>query len=157
MQRCAAVLHPSTGEGSGRAPFEAAATGAPCVYAPHSSFTELLPEEAALIVPWDPDATSDATISVLTDPGARAAQVSGSATRAPRGAGTPRAPRFWTPTARPCGFPLGPPPPSFREPRRRRRGQRRRRALLGGSGLDPSDRTARVRVDFYEMDVRPLT
>lgn len=28
---------------------------------------------------------------------------------------------------------------------------------LGGSGLDPSDRTARVRVDFYEMDVRPLT
>lgn len=75
MHHCAAVLHPSTGEGSGRAPFEAAAAGAPCVYAPHSSFTELLPEEAALIVPWDPDATSDATISVLTDPGARAAQV----------------------------------------------------------------------------------
>ncbi len=49
----AAVLFPSTYEGFGLIPFEAAAAGVPCAFAPVSAQATLLPRELALIAPWD--------------------------------------------------------------------------------------------------------
>lgn len=49
----AAVLFPSAYEGFGLIPFEAAAAGVPCAYAPVSAQATLLPAELALLAPWD--------------------------------------------------------------------------------------------------------
>lgn len=75
LEQCAAVVYPTTYEGFGLVPFEAAAAGAPCLFAPQSALAEVLPETAALLVPWDPDASADAVIGVLTDPAQRTAQL----------------------------------------------------------------------------------
>jgi glycosyltransferase involved in cell wall biosynthesis/GT2 family glycosyltransferase len=48
-----AVVYPSTYEGFGLTPFEAAEAGTPCLFAAHTSLAEILPESAALLVPWD--------------------------------------------------------------------------------------------------------
>jgi glycosyltransferase involved in cell wall biosynthesis len=75
-ERAAAVVYPSTYEGFGLVPFEAAAAGAPCLYAPQASLPELAGAEAATLVPWDPDASADAAIGLLADGPARQAHVS---------------------------------------------------------------------------------
>ena len=74
LEECAAVVYPTTYEGFGLVPFEAAHAGAPCLFAPVSSLAELAPE-AALLVPWDADLSADRCIDVLRDPQARAEQV----------------------------------------------------------------------------------
>lgn len=71
----AAVLYPTTYEGFGLVPFEAAEHGRPCLFSRQASLEELFDEEAALIVPWDAGATADRIIGVLTDPAAAEAQV----------------------------------------------------------------------------------
>ncbi|WP_372791304.1 glycosyltransferase [Paraconexibacter sp.] len=76
LRSCTAVLYPTTYEGFGLVPFEAAAAGVPCLFAAQTSLAELLPAEAALLVPWDADASADAVIGVLSDPARREAQVS---------------------------------------------------------------------------------
>jgi glycosyltransferase involved in cell wall biosynthesis len=62
-----AVAHvaPSTYEGFGLAPLEAAAVGRPCLYAPRSSLAEIIDPAGATIVPWDPAATADAAVELL--------------------------------------------------------------------------------------------
>ena len=55
LQHAVAVVYPSAYEGFGLTPFEAARVGTPCLYAAHTSLAEVLPEEAALLVAWDPE------------------------------------------------------------------------------------------------------
>jgi len=84
VQQCAAVVYPTTYEGFGLVPFEAAASGAPCLFAPQSSLTEVLPAEAALLVPWDAQASAAAVIGVLTDEARRTEQIRHVTDSAPR-------------------------------------------------------------------------
>jgi GT2 family glycosyltransferase/glycosyltransferase involved in cell wall biosynthesis len=71
MRHAVAVLYPTTYEGFGLVPFEAAAFDLPCIFAPQASLAEVLPEHTALILPWDEAVTADRTIEVLQDPGRR--------------------------------------------------------------------------------------
>lgn len=63
----AAVAHvtPTTYEGFGLAPLEAAAAGRPCLYAPRGSLAEIIDPAGATIVPWEPAATADAAVELL--------------------------------------------------------------------------------------------
>ena len=66
-EHCSAVLYPTTYEGFGLVPFEAAAAGAPCIFASHSSLAELLPDRLATIVPWNADESADNVLALLND------------------------------------------------------------------------------------------
>jgi glycosyltransferase involved in cell wall biosynthesis len=67
FQNCAGVFYPSTYEGFGLVPFEAAMYGAPCFFAWQSALAETLPQSSATVVPWDPAETADAVFAVLAD------------------------------------------------------------------------------------------
>ena len=69
LERAAAVVYPSTYEGFGLTPFEAADAGTPCLFAAHSSLAEVLPERDALLAPWDERESARRVASVLL-PGA---------------------------------------------------------------------------------------
>ena len=69
------VLYPSTYEGFGLVPFEAALAGVPCVFAAQSSLAEVLPAELADVVRWSVEATAERTHELLVDEGARRRQV----------------------------------------------------------------------------------
>jgi len=71
LERTGLVLYPSVHEGFGLVPFEAADHGIPCVWAPGTSLSELLPDEAAAIVAWDPAATAERVLALLRDDAAR--------------------------------------------------------------------------------------
>ncbi len=66
LETTAAVIYPTTYEGFGLVPFEAANAGAPCLFASHSSLAELFPRELAVIRPWDAVATARAALPLLT-------------------------------------------------------------------------------------------
>lgn len=76
LANTAAVVYPTTHEGFGLVPFEAAAAGAPCIFASHTSLAELFPPELALITAWDEQETARATLPLLTDGPERDQQVS---------------------------------------------------------------------------------
>ncbi len=78
------VLYPSTYEGFGLVPFEAALAGVPCVFAAQSSLAEVLPAELADVVRWSVEATADRTYELLIDEGARTRQVERIAAQARR-------------------------------------------------------------------------
>jgi glycosyltransferase involved in cell wall biosynthesis len=67
MTNAAAVVYPSTYEGFGLVPFESALSGVPCAFAPQSSLAEVLPADAAAIVPWDLARSADRVASLLGD------------------------------------------------------------------------------------------
>jgi glycosyltransferase involved in cell wall biosynthesis/GT2 family glycosyltransferase len=73
-ERATALLYPTLYEGFGLMPFEAANAGTPALWAAQTSLAEVLPAEAATLVPWDPAASADAVIDVLRDR-ARAAEL----------------------------------------------------------------------------------
>ncbi|HEX5924249.1 MAG TPA: glycosyltransferase [Baekduia sp.] len=73
----AAVVYPSTYEGFGLIPFEAAAAGTPCLAAPTSALRDTLPAELSLLVPWDASASAARAVGVLTPGAARDALVDG--------------------------------------------------------------------------------
>jgi Glycosyl transferases group 1 len=75
MRHSSAVVYPSTYEGFGLVPFEAALSGVPCVFAAQSSLAELAPPETAAISPWDPARSAAAAYPLLTDANARKRQV----------------------------------------------------------------------------------
>jgi GT2 family glycosyltransferase len=75
IANCAAVVYPTTYEGFGLVPFEAADAGRPCLFAALTSLAEVLDDDAALLVPWDAAASADRVIGVLTDPAQAEAQV----------------------------------------------------------------------------------
>lgn len=71
FERCALVLYPSVVEGFGLVPFEAAAHRVPCMWAPGSSLSELLPDDAAEIVSWDEHRSAEHALALLADGPAR--------------------------------------------------------------------------------------
>jgi glycosyltransferase involved in cell wall biosynthesis len=75
MREATAVVYPSTYEGFGLIPFEAAAAGTPCLVAPVSAMRDTVPAEQALLVPWDAAASARRVIGVLRDAGAAEAHV----------------------------------------------------------------------------------
>ena len=75
FERSALVLYPSVVEGFGLVPFEAAAQNTPCMWAPVSSLSELLPDDAAGIVPWDEDRSAESALALMRDPGTRRTNV----------------------------------------------------------------------------------
>ncbi|MGH2874238.1 MAG: glycosyltransferase, partial [Solirubrobacteraceae bacterium] len=74
-ERASLVLCPTVREGFGLVPHEAAAHGVPCLWAPGTALAELLPREVAAIVPWDPEATAAAALTLLRERAAGAANV----------------------------------------------------------------------------------
>jgi hypothetical protein len=61
------VLYPTVYEGFGLVPFEAADHGVPCAWARGTSLSEILPDDAAAIEPWDPVASADRALELLRD------------------------------------------------------------------------------------------
>jgi glycosyltransferase involved in cell wall biosynthesis/GT2 family glycosyltransferase len=68
VREAAAVVYPTTYEGFGLVPFEAAEAGTPCLFARQASIPEVLPKATAALVPWDAAASADASIDILEDP-----------------------------------------------------------------------------------------
>ena len=77
LRAAAAVVYPSTYEGFGLIPFEAAAAGTPCLAAPTSALRDTLPAALSLLVPWDASASAARAVAVLTPGAARDALVDG--------------------------------------------------------------------------------
>jgi glycosyltransferase involved in cell wall biosynthesis len=75
MRHADAVVYPSTYEGFGLVPFEAALHGVPCLFAAESSLAEGVMGQAATIVPWDPAQSAAAAATLLGDPEERARHV----------------------------------------------------------------------------------
>ncbi len=82
LQRASVVLYPSLHEGFGLIPFEAAARGVPCLWAPGTALSELLPDDAAGIAPWSAAATAERARALMLDAAAREAAVGVVAERA---------------------------------------------------------------------------
>ncbi len=75
MDRCAAVLYPTTYEGFGLMPFEAADHGRPCLFASQTALAEILPAELATLVPWDARQSAERVNGLLSNPEAVADHV----------------------------------------------------------------------------------
>jgi hypothetical protein len=75
LERSAAVLYPTTYEGFGLMPFEAAAHGRPCLFAAQTALAETLPLDLATLVPWDPRASAERVVHLLNTPEARAEHI----------------------------------------------------------------------------------
>ena len=71
FRRSSLIVYPSVVEGFGLVPFEAAAHRVPCMWAPGSSLSELLPDAAAEIVPWDADESAARALVLMRDADAR--------------------------------------------------------------------------------------
>ena len=71
LQEAAAVVYPSTYEGFGLVPFEAAAANTPCLLAHVSALRSSVPSELAVLTPWDARTSASRAITVLRDEGAR--------------------------------------------------------------------------------------
>lgn len=71
LGRSSLVLYPTVHEGFGLIPFEAADHHVPCLWAPGTSLSELLPDSAAGIVPWDPVASARAALELMRSEPAR--------------------------------------------------------------------------------------
>ena len=63
----AAIVYPTVYEGFGLIPFEAARARVPCLFAAQASLAEVLPPEAAVLVPWDGEASADRALPLLRD------------------------------------------------------------------------------------------
>lgn len=76
MKHAATMLYPTSAEGFGLVPFEAARFGTPTVHVGFGPLNEVLPATAATAQSWDPEHLADAVQRVLRDPDAREAAVS---------------------------------------------------------------------------------
>src|SRR5262249_9117032 len=65
------AIYPTVYEGFGLIPFEAAHRGLPCLWARGTALSELLPDEAAQLVPWNAAESADRALRLLRDDGAR--------------------------------------------------------------------------------------
>jgi GT2 family glycosyltransferase/glycosyltransferase involved in cell wall biosynthesis len=68
LDNCTAVLYPTTYEGFGLMPFEAADHERPCLFASQTALAEILPSELATLVPWDPSASAERVTKLLSRP-----------------------------------------------------------------------------------------
>lgn len=71
LEHSRVVLYPTVYEGFGLIPFEAAEHGTPCAWAPGTSLSELLPDYAAAIVPWNVEQSAARTLELLRSERAR--------------------------------------------------------------------------------------
>jgi GT2 family glycosyltransferase len=71
LERARLVLYPTVHEGFGLIPFEAADHGVPCLWAKGTSLSEILPDSAAQITPWDPVQSADRAVELLREEPAR--------------------------------------------------------------------------------------
>lgn len=67
VQEAAGVLYPTTYEGFGLLPFEAASAGTPCFFAHVTSLSELLGSVTQTVTPWDAKASAETIHEHLTD------------------------------------------------------------------------------------------
>ena len=67
LGRAGLVLYPTVYEGFGLVPFEAAAHSVPCMWAAGTSLSELLDDDAAPLVAWDPAASADRALELMRD------------------------------------------------------------------------------------------
>jgi glycosyltransferase involved in cell wall biosynthesis len=67
IRRSSLVVYPTVHEGFGLVPFEAADNGVPCLWAPGTSLSEVLPDAAARILPWDAATTADQAWELMRD------------------------------------------------------------------------------------------
>ena len=77
IANAAAVAYPTTFEGFGLIPFEAANLGVPTLFAWVTSLRDLFTEDLALLVPWDPAASARAVAPVLSPGAPRDRQIEG--------------------------------------------------------------------------------
>jgi GT2 family glycosyltransferase/glycosyltransferase involved in cell wall biosynthesis len=77
MNHCSALLYPTTHEGFGLMPFEAADHDRPCLFASQTALAEILPSEFATLVAWDPSASAKRVSALLSRPEAVAEHVRG--------------------------------------------------------------------------------
>jgi GT2 family glycosyltransferase/glycosyltransferase involved in cell wall biosynthesis len=70
LEHCAAVLYPTTYEGFGLMPFEAADHERACLFASQTALAEILPPELATLVPWDPSESARRVNDLLARPAA---------------------------------------------------------------------------------------
>ena len=70
-RHAALVVYPTVLEGFGLVPFEAADHRVPCLWAPGSSLSELLPDHAAGIVPWNSRQSAEQARALIGDQRAR--------------------------------------------------------------------------------------
>jgi glycosyltransferase involved in cell wall biosynthesis/GT2 family glycosyltransferase len=75
LERSSAVVYPTTYEGFGLIPFEAAAHGKPCLLARHTALLETLPPEVETLVAWDPQASAERVHRLLSSEAAIAEHV----------------------------------------------------------------------------------
>jgi hypothetical protein len=66
-EHAAAVVFPTTYEGFGLMPFEAGRAGLPCLFAPQGPLAEVLPVDAAVIIPWDVKRSAELALPLLRD------------------------------------------------------------------------------------------
>jgi glycosyltransferase involved in cell wall biosynthesis len=71
LARSSLVLYPSVHEGFGLVPFEAAAHAVPCMWAAGTSLSEVLDDDDAALVAWDPAASADRAVELMHDARAR--------------------------------------------------------------------------------------
>ncbi len=76
LRRASVVVYPTVYEGFGLVPFEAAEYGVPCLWAQGTSLSEILPDAAAGIVPWDVAASAPRALALMGDEAARADNLS---------------------------------------------------------------------------------
>ena len=69
--RSTLVLYPTVQEGFGLVPFEAADHDVPCMWAAGTALSEVLPDAAATIVPWDVEQSAERALQLLRDQSAR--------------------------------------------------------------------------------------
>ena len=74
-EHAAALLYPTTYEGFGLVPFEAAQHGVPCLWAPQTSLPEVLGELEAPLVAWDAAESAERCLPLLRDRKAASAQI----------------------------------------------------------------------------------
>jgi GT2 family glycosyltransferase/glycosyltransferase involved in cell wall biosynthesis len=68
LAHCTAVLYPTTYEGFGLMPFEAADHDRPCLFASQTALAEILPSELSTLVPWDPSVSAKRVSNLLARP-----------------------------------------------------------------------------------------
>jgi glycosyltransferase involved in cell wall biosynthesis len=75
LRHASAVLYPTSAEGFGLIPFEAARFGTPTIEVAFGPLVEATPDLPVAAADWSPEALAEATENVLGDPRAASANV----------------------------------------------------------------------------------
>ncbi|MBD7920217.1 glycosyltransferase [Cellulomonas sp. Sa3CUA2] len=75
LEHAEVVLYPTSGEGFGLVPFEAAVFGTPTVFVGFGPLAELLPHVPVVAGDWSPQSIADAVDALVSDPSVGRAQV----------------------------------------------------------------------------------